>query len=222
MKKKLLIFIAFMFLGGVLWLFLPRIKTPLDRVLTFESHDPLGKDMSDADLKALFQMNEDCFKEMRRKNLTLFLQKYSGLDSVFAQKRADKLMENIAKDLPKDFASIDNAYVMRDRGQLIGYFSCKEENKLTHDSIMVFNVCVKKEKRGQGYGKELMLHSFKNCMKPGKDFTLLVSKDDTKVINFYKDLNFEIVSSLEEWEHLFEFFNRYLMKYKAPQSGESP
>lgn len=191
------------------------------RVLTFESHDPLSENTSEKDLKELFTMHQNCFAEAKRKNLTLYFMKFKGLDSILAARQADRVIAESNEDHEKGFGEMQNAFVMRDRGELIGYFNCREENEATHGSIMVFNVCVKKEKQGQGYGKELMKHSFKACMHPGKDLTLTVYKDDTKVVNFYKDLNFEIVNNLEQWEHLFPFFNKVLMKYKAEQPGQN-
>ncbi len=187
------------------------------RVLSFENHDPLHDNMSPTDLHELFTMHQDCFAEAKKVNLRLYLMKYKGLDSILAGRQADKVIASGQGDEEKNFGDMVNAFVMRDRGKLIGYFNCREENEATHGSIMVFNVCVRKDKRGQGYGKELMLHSFDKCTRPGKDLTLTVYKADTKVVDFYKDLGFEIVSSLEEWEHLFPYFNKYLMKYKAEE-----
>lgn len=196
------------------------LVTRSSRVLVFESHNPLRENLSNADLKKLFVMHEDCFAESRRENLRRYFMKYNGLDSTLAAKKADQVIESSSADQEKNFGDIVNAFVLRDKGELIGFFNCREDTEVTHGSIMVFNVCVRKDKRGQGYGEQLMRHSFETCIKPGKDFTLTVYKDHTKVVNFYKDLQFEIISNLDEWDHVFPYFNKYLMKYKPAHTSE--
>lgn len=183
------------------------------RVLVFESHDPLRQGLSEADFKELLQIHRDCFWDTKKEQLRLYFMKYDALDSPSATRKAQAILDKLSPDQEKDFGSLVNVYMMRDRGQIIGMFNCHEEDQVTNGSMMVFNVCVRKDKRGQGYGNELMLHALDKCARPGRDITLTVYKDDTKVVNFYKGLEFEIISDLHDWDHLFPFFNKVLMKY---------
>lgn len=216
LKKKRIQFGILVVLGFVGFLISQEFSEK-ERTLTFENHNPMRADMNERDLRELFMMHKDCFADAKKENLRLYFMKYKSLDSVLAAQQADQVIANMKPEEEKSFGDMVNAFVMRDRGELIGFFNCREEDEVTHGSIMVFNVCVKKERRGRGYGKELMLHSFEKCIRPGKDLTLTVYRDDTKVVNFYKELGFEIVNNMEQWDHLFPYFNKYLMKYKAEE-----
>ena len=194
---------------------------PSARVISFEYHEPLSKDLSSSDFDTLFKFYEGCFEETKVQNLQRYLMKYKGLDAEHAKAFVHKtLSKTTLEDKKKSFGEMKNAFVMRDRGELIGLFECREETELTRGSIMVFNVCVREDRRGQGYGNELMYHSFKHCIKPGRDLTLTVYKDHEKVVNFYKDLGFKIISNLDEWDHLFPYFNKYLMRYEPDMPKE--
>ncbi len=220
MKKNIRVFLFFTASLGILGAALASYLKS-QRVLSFESHDPLRKDLNDRDFKFLFQIHQDCFAKAKKDNLRRYFMKYESLDAGIASKKADYIIASSDKDREQNFGEMPNAFIMRDRGDLIGLFNCHEENEATHGSMMVFNVCVRKDKQGQGYGRELMKHAIEKCSHPSKELTLSVYKDDTKVVNFYKDLNFTIISNLDEWDHLFPFFNKYLMKYNATNLSES-
>ncbi len=183
--------------------------------LTFSNHNPLRSGMKDSDFKELMSIHQDCFDESRRQNLIRYFIKYQSLDKMLAERRANQAMQEAKEDAEERFAKTINAFVVREDNKLLGMFNCRYEDQVTAGSMMIFNVCVRKDKRGQGYGERIMAHAIEQCKKPAQDLTLMVYKDDTKVVNFYKNLNFKIISELNEWDQQFSYFNRYLMKYEA-------
>lgn len=189
------------------------------RQLSFTRHHPLSEGLSEGDFDEVFQNHQDCFLKAKESNIKNYLMKYQGLDAIAAEKQMRKVLKGMMKDQKSFVGKSKNSYVMRDRGKIIGHFNCIDELEVTKGTVMIYNVCVKKDKRGQGYGNELMKHAFEVCPKEGKDLTLFVYKNDKKVVNWYKTLGFEIISDLEEWDESFPHFNKYLMKYKKSASA---
>ena len=194
MSKKLKIAILIVLLSALLGLAYFFARNP-QRPLSFESHNPLKQGLSDKDFQELYAIHRDCFEEAKRKNLTLYFMKYEHMEKIFAAIKADQVISDSKRESEKSFANHINAFVAREGGEILGLYNCREEEQATHGSMMVFNVCVRKEKRGQGYGAQLMAHAVQQCARPGKAITLTVYKDDTKVVEFYKKLDFKIIAN---------------------------
>ncbi|MBI2603434.1 MAG: GNAT family N-acetyltransferase [Deltaproteobacteria bacterium] len=184
--------------------------------LQYDFYSSLDKEISDGDYHTVLAIHRDCFDESRKKNLVRYFQKYGGDDLATAQVRSESFQANYSKEQLKSFRNTVNVYVVREKQDIIGLFNCREETELTNHSMMVFNVCLKPSKRRKGLGPLMMKEAIEKCPQPGQDFTLLVYKDDTYVVDFYKKLNFEIISDLKEWDDQFPYFNKYLMIYRGP------
>ena len=133
---------------------------------------------------------------------------------IWQKKKANLEVESNRTQQKQLFRNTKNVYVFRDQNEIIGMLNCRPEDKITLNSIMIFNVCLKKDRQRQGFGKQLMQVAINKCSQDDKDLTLTVYKDDSYVIKFYKKLNFEIISDLSEWEEQFPYFNKYLMRFK--------
>jgi len=195
------------------------ISMPMFAGLDFKNHDPLSQGLNKQDFNDIYAVYRDCFEETKRKNLVLYLMKHRGLNRKSAVAQANTLMSDWKDEAEKNFAHIRNAYLVRENGKLLGMYSCREEQPATHGAMMIFNVCVRKEKRGQGYGARIMAHAIENCPQAGEEITLTVYKEDTKVVDFYQDLDFEIIDNLDDLDDQFPYFNKYLMRYRPVHAG---
>lgn len=182
--------------------------------LIYDVHRTLEEGISDPDYHTVLRIHRDCFDEQRRKNLIRFYQKYGGDDLYTAKAKSEGFLANYSKEQVSNFRKTQNIYIVSEKQEIIGLFNCREENEVTKGSIMIFNVCLKSSKRRKGLGARIMKTAIEKCSKTGKDLTLLVYKDDAYVVDFYKKLNFEIVSDLKEWDDQFPTFNKYLMKFR--------
>lgn len=186
--------------------------------LEFAYYKTLAAELiSDADYRKLIEIHRDCFEETKRRNLLKYLTKYQA-QSFNLDQKVNRMIEEGRLEQIETFHNTKNVYVTKLDSQIIGLFNCREEQEITDSSMMIFNVCLRTGMRGKGFGEQMMHHAHQNCRRDSRDITLTVYKDDEKVVNFYKKLNYSIVSNLEAWDHDFTYFNKYLMKW----GGEKP
>lgn len=192
--------------GGIAW----YLKA-VERVM--ENHASLSK-ISDSDLETIIDIHRDCFTETRIKNLSLYFSKYYDVPETVAKEEAKKLAQKDSSKERKFFRTLKNVGLMREKGTIIGMYNCEPEHLVTKGAMMVYNVCLRSDRRGQGLGKQLMHDAIDHCKKPGMKLALTVYQYDKKVINFYKRLEFTQIDDLEDWDNEFDYFNKILMEYQ--------
>lgn len=181
--------------------------------LHFESHADLTQ-LSTNEFNALLEIHRGCFEETRRKQLALFFARQSGKSPLLEKARADTAIANSRLTYRDDLRKTKNVFIAKDEdGGPIGLFNCREDNEITDHSVMVFNVCLKKDMRGKGLGNVLMHHAIEHCRQPGRDLSLTVYQDDAYVLDFYRKLNFHTHPMSADHQKDFQFFNKVLMIY---------
>ena len=206
--------IAFVLIGWTVWFFLLENKAGTNGKLRFEHHPTLTEEhISDRDYQALIKTHQDCFEDTRKKQLAKYYIEAKGLDENLVEGRVRKDIQRARMNAHQNFRFRKNFYTLHSGDELIGLYNCRDEDELTENSIMIYNVCLKSSMRRKGFGRKLMLHAIDKCRKPDQNLSLTVYKDDPYVVEFYKKLHFKIIEPQKEVEEGFDFFNKYLMIY---------
>jgi ribosomal protein S18 acetylase RimI-like enzyme len=188
--------------------------------LRYETYEMLSEEkISSQDLQKVLELHQECFEGDRRKNLlNFYLQvKYPHSDEYmrsYLKEQVESSMQQARLNRKAFFRQKQDVTLLRQGSEIIGLYSCAREEKASHGSMMIYDVCLTEKKRGKGIGKNMMVHAIEQCAKGGKDLALTVYKDNEATVALYKKLKFVIVPMPDEVSEDFEYFNKYLMRYQ--------
>ena len=176
------------------------------------------KNISEKNYSKIYTNHQQCFEEVKRKNLIKYYIEKDDLKSTWDHRAVEKkvadYIERSRTESTNNFKYTNNVTIMKFKNKIIGHYSCSEENKITDQNIMISNVCLEKPMRGKGLGRKMLNNAIEYCSKKNQDLSLLVYKDDKIAINLYSKLGFIFTEPSKEIDNSFYFFNKILMIYK--------
>ena len=221
MKSKFVIFCFTFLIIGISASFWTQdiLNEIFKKNLTFTTYSNLEKEnISTHKYNQVVKIHQECFQDTRRRNLAKYIEKYGNygnygniLNPELIKKRVDAYVDKQNLEQKITFRSSQNVTLATHNNDVIGMFNCLEEDEITHNSIMIYNVCIAKQFRGRGLGKQLILNAISKCKRDNKDLTLLIYKDDEIAQNLYKNVGFNYIQGKIKAEDRFEFFNKFLM-----------
>lgn len=221
MKKKFIAFcLSFLALAFLCFaLFFYYSDRYIRSQVTFATYDDLTeKNVPFKDMQRTREIHTSCFEERYRKTLLAFYGESQNLDSAYSHEALKEVVEKqIEKERlwkKKNFAKEKtNVTLLRYQSNVIGLYTCAENNTITEGDILVWDVCLAENMRGKGIGHLLTEHAIKRCRVAGKELGLTVYKDDLAVIELYKKHGFEQIETRYSFEDTFHFYNKILMRY---------
>ncbi len=187
--------------------------------LHLKYYENLSKNtISDADFKRTLQIHEDCFGEVRKKNMVGYwlprLQELSpnATEESLVNKIEQKEIE-VRLNKETTFRYTEKVQVLKNGNKIIGLYNCEEEDILTPNYIMIYNVCIAPPSRGKGYGKFLMENAIKQCSRTGKGLSLLIEKENLRAQKLYEKLGFRLTKPPRPFPDSFPYFNKKFMTY---------
>ncbi len=211
--------LALTVVGALLWHF-DKLGSANLRFQTYALFSE--QNISAAELSKVIALHEECFENDRRKNLfNYYLEvQHPHSDESFRKylrERVETIIQEGRLQKKSIFRRKENVTLLRKGSELIGLFSCAPEQRISHGSSMIYDVCLASKMRGKGLGQQLMEQAIRQCQEVGKDLTLMVYKDNTPAIALYKKLNFSLVPMPGEAGDDFEYFNKYFMVFQPRQ-----
>ena len=220
MKNKFIAFcIGFLSLGLVLiGSFFFYSDRYVREQITFKTYEDLTeKNFPKASLEKLLKVHQNCFEEIRRQNLENFLLESQNLDSeqdsAAIKKRVSTYLEKEKLTAEGSFAQTRNATVASYQSEIIGLYSCSDEDSIQDNSTMIWNMCLATSMRGKGIGHRMLDHAIARCKKKEQNLLLVVEKDNLRAQALYKKHGFRPIEAQYSLEGQFEFYNRMPMKY---------
>lgn len=193
----------------------------INNPLTFITYSDLTiKDLEEKDYIGTLNAHNECFDPDKRKYLNQYLReiKYPQTSEPFVhmlKERVERYIEKGRIDKLKSFRNTENITLVKKNKTVVGLYNCHLDNEVTNGSIMIFNVCVVKKERGQGFGKKIMEHAIDRCSELDKDLTLTVYRENKQAIELYKKLGFQIVPVSKQPEDEFFMYQKFLMKLQS-------
>lgn len=217
--KKILVFLSVLFFAFIAgwWRFF-SVEKALD--LTFVSKPDLGSShISEAEFHALVSLHNECFDPDKEKYLSDYLLSLSPptlaeQQEVQIRQKVRKMVEEGHRSKLTHMRHVRNVTWVRDHRGIVGMYDCRVDSSITHDSVMIFDLCVAKKARGQGIGSRLVQDAIHRCRKPGRDLTLTVYMDNMAAIRMYEKFHFRIIPRVKDPEDMFSMYKKHLMLYQ--------
>jgi len=185
--------------------------------LSFQIYPNLKTEHIDAaETKKIIKIHHACFDEPRSTNYLNYAKKhlYLGQSKATREFVVKNQLKRMSESIDQTFHETKNVSVLRNKGEIVGFYSCEERSVDFDNAAVIWNLCVAPKARGQGFGKELTKHAIKTCSRKGQDLVLLVYKDNERAKNLYKKQGFIRVPWDYDADNDPGFYNKDLMKYK--------
>jgi len=217
--KKILSFLFVLALasGGYYWRF--HSASALVQQVSFSHYNTLTEaKLSPSQYKNMLEIYHGCFEEAREIGLQKYLESQSPHDSPWEkaaiEKRVNQLLQDIRVDSTRSFKDRTNMYVGFLQNQVVGFFSCADDNVLTDNGVMIWSVCVDEKLRKKGIGSKLIQHAISSCQKEGRPLSLVVDTYRKNLISMYQHFGFvEMTPDHPFPEKSFDYFDKVYMRY---------
>lgn len=191
---------------------------------SFKYYETL-ENLANDELNKLISIHEDCFKATKISNLEKYFTEIRDHKREIATQLVKHQIDKQDKNKTSRFKRMTNYHILYENNDMIGFYSCEEEEESnlkapreTRGNVIIYDVCLTSSKRGKQIGNKLMGDAMKECYVKGKKIMLTVYQYHKKVVDWYKRLNFNIISDLSEWSEDFNYFNKYLMEHREDKN----